>query len=126
MAEKRKIPLSMAVEEYERMINRPYKSNFNDAYYAAPTTSRLGGSQNGYTYTGEGASNKAGAGRGFVNPSMESSTPATDAAKKQADEDKDFEKYSKERPDQKYAKGGSASSRADGCCSKGKTKGRFV
>ena len=25
-----------------------------------------------------------------------------------------------------YAKGGSVSSRADGCCSKGKTKGRFV
>jgi hypothetical protein len=73
------------------------------------------------------ATNKAGAGRGFVNPSMESSTPATDAAKKQADEDKDFEKYSKERPDQKYAKGGmTASARADGCCSKGKTKGRFV
>lgn len=26
----------------------------------------------------------------------------------------------------RYAKGGSVSSRADGCCSKGKTKGRFV
>lgn len=25
-----------------------------------------------------------------------------------------------------YAKGGTASSRADGCCTKGKTKGRFV
>jgi hypothetical protein len=25
-----------------------------------------------------------------------------------------------------YAKGGTASARADGCCSKGKTKGRFV
>jgi hypothetical protein len=25
-----------------------------------------------------------------------------------------------------YAKGGSASSRADGCCVKGKTKGKFV
>ena len=25
-----------------------------------------------------------------------------------------------------YAKGGSVSSRADGCCTKGKTKGRFV
>ena len=131
MAEKRKIPLSMAVEEYERMTNRPYKSNFNDAYYSAESMGKLNNRYNpsrgnGYTYTGEGASNKAGAGRGFVNPSMESSTPATDAAKKQADEDKDFEKYSKERPSQKYAKGGSASSRADGCCSKGKTKGRFV
>ena len=26
----------------------------------------------------------------------------------------------------KYAKGGSVSSRADGCCSKGKTKGKMV
>jgi len=29
-------------------------------------------------------------------------------------------------PDKNYAKGGSASSRADGCAVKGKTKGRFV
>ena len=57
---------------------------------------------------------------------LPSSTPATDAAKKQANEDKDFEKYSKERPDQKYAKGGSASSRADGCAQRGKTKGTMV
>ena len=32
----------------------------------------------------------------------------------------------KNQPLTKLAKGGSASKRADGCCSKGKTKGRFV
>jgi hypothetical protein len=30
------------------------------------------------------------------------------------------------KPVKKMASGGSASSRADGCCTKGKTKGRFV
>ena len=30
------------------------------------------------------------------------------------------------KPEKKMASGGSASSRADGCCTKGKTKGRFV
>ena len=30
------------------------------------------------------------------------------------------------KPAKKFSKGGSASARADGCCSKGKTKGRFV
>ena len=30
------------------------------------------------------------------------------------------------KPVKKMAKGGSASARADGCCSKGKTKGRMV
>jgi hypothetical protein len=30
------------------------------------------------------------------------------------------------KPAKKMASGGTASSRADGCCSKGKTKGRFV
>ena len=29
-------------------------------------------------------------------------------------------------PPMRMAKGGSASSRADGCCTKGKTKGRFI
>jgi hypothetical protein len=29
-------------------------------------------------------------------------------------------------PSKNYAKGGSASARADGCCVKGKTKGRMV
>lgn len=32
----------------------------------------------------------------------------------------------KGKPKTKLAKGGSASKRADGCCSKGKTKGKFV
>jgi hypothetical protein len=31
-----------------------------------------------------------------------------------------------EKPEKKMASGGSASSRADGCATKGKTKGRFV
>ncbi len=35
------------------------------------------------------------------------------------------EKYAKEAP-KKMAKGGTASKRADGCATKGKTKGRFV
>ncbi len=36
-----------------------------------------------------------------------------------------IEKYAKEAP-KKMAKGGTASTRADGCATKGKTKGRFV
>lgn len=36
-----------------------------------------------------------------------------------------IEKYAKEAP-KKMAKGGTASKRADGCATKGKTKGRFV
>ena len=34
--------------------------------------------------------------------------------------------YERARGAKKFAKGGSASSRADGCATKGKTKGRFV
>jgi hypothetical protein len=55
-----------------------------------------------------------------------SSTPATDMAKREAMENKNFEAISKVRPEQKYAKGGSASSRADGCAQRGKTKGTMV
>jgi hypothetical protein len=52
----------------------------------------------------------------------------TDRAREAAKVIADDEKYTKETPEQKYAKGGkvSASSRADGIATKGKTKGRFV
>ena len=91
-----KTPKSMSVEDYDRMTNRPYKNKFNLADYPEPSTHKTSQSE-GYTYTGEGASSKAGAGRGSVNP-------------KRVDE---------------MAKGGTASSRADGCCVKGKTRGKM-
>jgi hypothetical protein len=91
-----KTPKSMNVEDYDRMTNRPYKSKLNLADYSKPSVSKTSSSE-GYTYTGEGASDKAGAGRGSVNP-------------KRVDE---------------MAKGGTASSRADGCCTKGKTRGKM-
>jgi len=53
----------------------------------------------------------------------------TDRAREAAKVIADDEKYTKKTPDQGYAKGGkisSASSRADGIATKGKTKGRFV
>ena len=52
----------------------------------------------------------------------------TDKARDAAKVISDDEKYTKERPEQKLAKGGkvsSASSRADGCCVKGKTRGKM-
>jgi hypothetical protein len=94
-----KTPKSMSVEDYDRMVNRPYKSKFNLADYSEPSVPKTSQSE-GYTYTGEGASSKAGAGRGSVNP-------------KRVDE---------------MAKGGkvSASSRADGIAQRGKTKGTMI
>ena len=51
----------------------------------------------------------------------------TDRAREAAKVISDDEKYTKERPEQKLAKGGmTASKRADGCATKGKTKGKFV
>jgi hypothetical protein len=51
----------------------------------------------------------------------------TDRAREAAKVISDDEKYTKERPEQKYAKGGmTASKRADGCATKGKTRGKFV
>jgi hypothetical protein len=41
-------------------------------------------------------------------------------------EEQRLKKLSAESPSQKYSKGGSASSRADGCCVKGKTRGKMV
>ena len=80
------------------------------------------------------AKKEAGAGRGFVNPQRtdesdeEYVTPAqrygmeqqSKTAKDQAATTKAYNKAAGMK------KGGSASSRADGCCTKGKTKGRFV
>jgi len=51
------------------------------------------------------------------------------ATEKAVREQQDFDMYAKERPEQKYAKGGkvsSASSRADGCATKGKTRGKVL
>jgi len=52
----------------------------------------------------------------------------TDRARESAKQIADEEKYTKKTKDQSYAKGGkvSASSRADGCATKGKTRGKFV
>jgi hypothetical protein len=80
------------------------------------------------------AKKEAGAGRGFVNPQRtdesdeEYVTPAqrygmeqqSKTAKDQAATTKAYDKAAGMK------QGGSASSRADGCCTKGKTKGRFV
>lgn len=92
-----KTPKSMSVEDYDRMTNRPYKSKLNLADYPEPSVSKTSSSE-GYTYTGEGASNKAGAGRGFVNPDTVESK----------------------------AQGGTASSRADGIAQRGKTRGKMI
>jgi hypothetical protein len=80
------------------------------------------------------AKKEAGAGRGFVNPQRtdesdeEYVTPAqrygmeqqSKTAKDQAATTKAYDKAAGMK------KGGSASSRADGCCTKGKTKGRLI
>lgn len=80
------------------------------------------------------AKKEAGAGRGFVNPQRtdesdeEYVTPAQrygmeqqiKTAKDQAATTKAYNKAAGMK------QGGSASARADGCCTKGKTKGRFV
>jgi len=50
----------------------------------------------------------------------------TDKARDAAKVISDDEKYTKETPDQKYAKGGTASSRADGCAVRGKTRGTII
>lgn len=86
----------------------------------------------GSTYIGKGAST-AGAGRGGQGgptaKQADQNKGMMSATEKAVREQQDFEMYAKERPDQKYAKGGkvsSASSRADGCATKGKTRGRVL
>lgn len=114
---------TMTVDEYERMTNRPYKSKFNFADYPKP-------SSGGYTYTGEGASDKAGAGRGGQGgPTAQEFKEANmSTAEKNARQDILEEKYTKKTKEQDYAKGGkvSASSRADGCAERGKTRGKII
>ena len=113
---------TMTVDEYERMTNRPYKSKFNFADYPKP-------SSGGYTYTGEGASDKAGAGRGGQGgPTAQEFKEANmSAAEKNARQDILEEKYTRKTKEQDYAKGGkvSASSRADGIAQRGKTRGKI-
>lgn len=81
----------------------------------------------GYEYSGDGAS-KAGAGRGGQGgPNAEQANKEPMGATERAiREELDFNRISKERPEQKYAAGGSASARADGIAQRGKTRGRMV
>jgi hypothetical protein len=74
---------------------------------------------------------EAGAGRGFVNPP----TVAEMAAAKRTPQQNEAIQEAKDAADRKkikdmgYKKGGSVSSaskRADGCCIKGKTRGKMV
>lgn len=74
---------------------------------------------------------QAGAGRGFVNPptvgemAAAKRTPQQNEAIQEAKDAKDRAKIKA----MGYKKGGSvssASSRADGCCTKGKTKGTMI
>lgn len=74
---------------------------------------------------------EAGAGRGFVNPptvgemAAAKRTPQQNEAIQEAKDAKDRAKIKA----MGYKKGGSvssASSRADGCCTKGKTKGTMI
>ena len=126
---------TMTVDEYERMTNRPYKSKFNSAYYDAGTMAKISGGPGGggYTYTGEGASDKAGAGRG-----SQGGPTAKELQKREDKRDAGIFTADKGNPPQdvdsasapvKKASGGSvgsASKRADGIATKGKTKGRFI
>ena len=86
----------------------------------------------GSTYIGKNAST-AGAGRGGQGgPTAKQAAQnrgMMDLTERAVREQQDFDMYAKERPEQKYAKGGkvsSASSRADGCCTKGKTRGKYL
>lgn len=120
----------MTVKEYERMTKTPYRSKFNNSDYGPEALSNFDVKE--FTYTGEGSSNKAGAGRGGQGgPSAEQARQnkgMMSAAEKEVREQQDFDMYAKERPEQKYANGGkvsSASRRADGIASKGKTRGKL-
>jgi len=121
----------MTVEESIRMTKTPYRSKFNGADYGPEAMSNFDVKE--FTYTGEGASKKAGAGRGGQGGPTAKQADQNKAmmspTERAVREQQDFDMYAKERPEQKYAKGGkvaSASRRADGIASKGKTKGRMV
>lgn len=123
----------MTVDESIRMTKRPYRSNFNLADYSAEEAAALP-EPSGYTYTGEGASSKAGAGRGGQGgPTAEQARQnrgMMSPAERSAREEMDFDRISRVRPEQGYKKGGnvasSASRRADGIAQRGKTKGTMV
>ena len=57
---------------------------------------------------------------------QEKEKSGTEKARAAAKNILDDEKYTRETPDQKYAKGGTASSRADGIAQRGKTRGTMV
>lgn len=73
---------------------------------------------------------KAGAGRGKQGgptaAQARQNRGMMSDAEKAAREELDFKKMSEYREDQKYAKGGSASARADGIAQRGKTRGTIV
>ena len=128
----------MTVKEYERMTKTPYQSKFNKADYGPEALSKFDTKE--FTYTGEGASNKAGAGRGFVNPqrtdepdesyvSPKARYDAEKASAERKDSDAAEKAYMKASKDMGMKAGGkvsSASSRADGCATKGKTRGKYL
>jgi hypothetical protein len=76
----------------------------------------------------------AGAGRGFVNPQRTDEsdedyvTPKAryDAEKASAERKESDANEAAYMKSMKYSKGGTASSRADGCCVKGKTRGKMM
>jgi len=80
------------------------------------------------------AKKEAGAGRGFVNPQRtdERDEDYVTPAKRSAMEQDLKTARDSAAADEAYAKvvgkakGGTASSRADGCCVKGKTRGKMV
>jgi hypothetical protein len=57
---------------------------------------------------------------------QEKEKSGTEKARAAAKNILDDEKYTRETPDQKYAKGGTASSRADGIAQRGKTRGTII
>ena len=57
---------------------------------------------------------------------QEKEKSGTEKARAAAKNILDDEKYTRETPDQKYAKGGTASSRADGIAQRGKTRGMII
>ena len=126
----------MTVKEYERMTKTPYQNKFNKVDYGPEALSKLW--PNEFAYTGEGVSNKAGAGRGFVNPQRTDEpdesyvSPKAPAPKKAAPpKDTVFREGMPVPQDidggsvrkKKMASGGVT--RADGIAQRGKTRGKM-
>ena len=130
----------MTVKEYERMTKTPYRSNFNKVDYSPEHAFGVQDSA-GYTYTGEGASNKAGAGRGgqggpsakqadqnraFMSAAEKAARDSAAEMQLQERTDKAYRDASKDMGLKKGGKVSSASSRGDGIATKGKTRGTMV